>query len=113
MKQTIKYLILALLIPAAYCFTACDTDIEPIDQQIIKPDQQDPAQDVYKRQLATQCKKMDKKLLYKYINGQTSEQEEKTIVDWLCLLYTSRAYFSYGMPFPSFWSLGMAYKYQK
>lgn len=26
---------------------------------------------------------MDKKLLYKYINGQTSEQEEKTIVDWL------------------------------
>ena len=44
MKQTIKYLILALLIPAAYCFTACDTDIEPIDQQIIKPDQQDPAQ---------------------------------------------------------------------
>ena len=38
MKQTIKYLILALLIPAAYCFTACDTDIEPIDQQIIKPD---------------------------------------------------------------------------
>ena len=41
MKQTIKYLILALLIPAAYCFTACDTDIEPIDQQIIKPDQQD------------------------------------------------------------------------
>ena len=44
MKQTIKYLILALLIPAAYCFTACDTDIEPIDQQIIKPDQQDQAQ---------------------------------------------------------------------
>ena len=37
MKQTIKYLILALLIPAAYCFTACDTDIEPIDQQIINP----------------------------------------------------------------------------
>lgn len=29
---------------AAYCFTACDTDIEPIDQQIIKPDQQDQAQ---------------------------------------------------------------------
>ena len=26
---------------------------------------------------------MDKELLYKYINGQTSEQEEKTIVDWL------------------------------
>ena len=33
--------------------------------------------------LATLCKKMDKELLYKYINGQTSEQEEKTIVDWL------------------------------
>ena len=44
MKQIIIYLILALRIPAAYCFTACDTDIEPIDQQIIKPDQQDPAQ---------------------------------------------------------------------
>ena len=27
--------------------------------------------------LATLCKKMDKELLYKYINGQTSEQEEK------------------------------------
>lgn len=26
---------------------------------------------------------MDKDLLYKYISGQTSEQEEKTIVDWL------------------------------
>ena len=38
MKQTIKYLILALLIPAAYCFTACDTDIEPIDQQILPYD---------------------------------------------------------------------------
>lgn len=29
--------------------------------------------------LATLCKKMDKELLYKYINGQTSEQEEKRL----------------------------------
>lgn len=42
MKLTLKSLIIALLLPATICFTACDTDMELIDQQIVKPEQQDP-----------------------------------------------------------------------
>lgn len=44
MKLTFKNLMIALLFPATICFTACDTDIEPIGQQILTPEQQDPAQ---------------------------------------------------------------------
>ncbi|WP_418983644.1 glycoside hydrolase family 18 [Alistipes sp.] len=44
MKYSLKYLILALFLPVACCFTACDTDIEAIDQAILTPDEQDPEQ---------------------------------------------------------------------
>lgn len=42
MKLNLKNLIIALLLPATICFTACDTDVETIGQQILKPEQQDP-----------------------------------------------------------------------
>lgn len=41
--KLLKTLLFAWAIPVCICLTACDTDIEPIDQSIIKPDQSDPA----------------------------------------------------------------------
>lgn len=44
MKAITKYFIYGLLLAATLPFAACDTDIEPVDQHILKPGEQNPEQ---------------------------------------------------------------------